>query len=57
MSLDEYLELEMARGNILSGGGKKIKESSDEEDTYKARKWDEFVEENPKGAGNRMNRG
>ena len=47
----------MARGNILSGGGKKIKESSDEEDTYKARKWDEFVEENPKGAGNRMNRG
>ncbi|KAF2143651.1 uncharacterized protein K452DRAFT_267914 [Aplosporella prunicola CBS 121167] len=66
MSIDEYLEEERKRGGIIEGGGEQsgIRPEPNEDDfdkadeeTMKARAWDEFVEENPKGAGNTMNRG
>ncbi|KFY21948.1 hypothetical protein V493_06970 [Pseudogymnoascus sp. VKM F-4281 (FW-2241)] len=66
MSIDEYLEEERKRGGIIEGGGEAsgIIAEPDEDDyekgeaeTLKARAWDEYVEENPKGAGNTLNRG
>lgn len=66
MTIDEYLEEEKRRGGIIDGGGPQSQatEVVDEDDlakadeaTMKARAWDEFVEENPKGAGNKMNMG
>lgn len=66
MTIDEYLEEERRRGGITNGGGpqSQVMEAVDEDDmatvdeaTMKARAWDDFVEENPKGEGNRMNMG
>jgi len=66
MSIDEYLEEEKRRGGMIEGGGAQsgMKPEVDEDDldkadeeTMKARAWDEFVEANPKGAGNTINRG
>lgn len=64
MSIDEYLEEERRRGGIIEGGGESVEVEPDEDDlekadaeTMKKREWDEFVEENPKGAGNTINRG
>lgn len=66
MSIDEYLEEERRRGGIIDGGGgaKETQPDMDEDNmeqvdaaTIKAREWDEFVEANPKGAGNTLNRG
>ncbi|KAF3767854.1 hypothetical protein M406DRAFT_41054 [Cryphonectria parasitica EP155] len=66
MSIDEYLEEEKRRGGIIEGGGEASwhRPEPDEddiekadEDTMKARAWDEFVEANPKGSGNTLNRG
>jgi len=66
MSIDEYLEEERKRGGIIEGGGPQsgVRPEVDEDDvdaadreTYKARQWDEFVEANPKGSGNTLNRG
>lgn len=66
MSIDEYLEEERRRGGIIEGGGEAsgIRPEPDEdniekadEDTMKAREWDEFKEANPRGSGNTLNRG
>lgn len=66
MSIDEYLEEERKRGGIIEGGGEASgrKPEVDEDDyeladqaTMKAREWDEYVEANPKGSGNTINRG
>ncbi|KAF2473916.1 type 2A phosphatase-associated protein 42 [Lindgomyces ingoldianus] len=66
MTIDEYLEEEKRRGGIIEGGGEQsgIRPEPDEdnvekadEETMKARAWDEFTEENPKGSGNTLNRG
>lgn len=66
MSIDEYLEEEKRRGGILgsnSGTNGQTVEFDEDNDahvdaaTMKARDWDEFVEANPKGAGNTINRG
>ncbi|KAK7510984.1 type 2A phosphatase-associated protein 42 [Phyllosticta citriasiana] len=66
MTIDEYLDEERRRGGIIEGGGEQsgIRPEPDEDDldkadeeTMKARAWDEFTEDNPKGAGNTMNRG
>lgn len=66
MSIDEYLDEERKRGGIIEGGGNAGEQTvePDEDDekaqdaaTMKAREWDEFVEANPKGAGNTTNRG
>lgn len=66
MSIDEYLEEERKRGGIIEGGGPQsgIKPEVDEDDmeaadraTMKAREWDEYVEANPRGSGNTLNRG
>src|SRR5690606_21764862 len=64
MTIDEYLEQEGRRGNILSGGTEppKKKEIDDNDEaaidaeTIKARNWDDFKDENPKGWGNRGGR-
>ncbi|KAH6895426.1 TAP42-like protein [Thelonectria olida] len=63
MTIDEYLEEEKRRGNILQGGVEE-KTVVDEDDMeavdramYKAREWDDFTDDNRKGAGNTLNRG
>jgi hypothetical protein len=66
MTIDEYLEEEKRRGGIIDGGGEnsgntpEINEDDHAEldqETMKAREWDEFKEENPRGSGNTLNRG
>ncbi|KAI8357258.1 TAP42-like protein [Blakeslea trispora] len=65
MTIDEYLEEEMARGNIIQGGGEPPEKPEIDDNDYEAhdaetmkkREWDEFVEANPRGAGNRGNKG
>ncbi|EPS41962.1 hypothetical protein H072_4026 [Dactylellina haptotyla CBS 200.50] len=66
MTIDEYLEEEKKRGGVIEGGGEQsgMQPEPDEDnldladqETYKARQWDEFTEANPKGSGNTLNRG
>lgn len=66
MTIDEYLEEERRRGGMIEGGGAQsgMRPEPDEDDfdkadeeTMKARAWDEFTEDNPKGSGNTLNRG
>lgn len=66
MTIDEYLEEEKRRGGMIEGGGAQsgMRPEPDEdnyekgdEETMKARAWDEYVENNPKGSGNTVNRG
>ncbi|KAK2067768.1 hypothetical protein P8C59_001478 [Phyllachora maydis] len=66
MTIDEYLAEERRRGGIIEGGGEasgQVPEPDEDNiekadaETMKAREWDEFVEANPKGAGNTLNRG
>lgn len=65
MTIDDYLEEEKRRGNVIEGGDQSAtQEIIDEDDldkadeeTMKARAWDEFTEANPKGSGNTLNRG
>ncbi|KAL3464232.1 TAP42-like protein [Aspergillus heterothallicus] len=65
MTIDEYIEEEHRRGNVLKGGEQSgQREEIDEDDldradeeTMKAREWDEFKEANPRGSGNTLNRG
>lgn len=65
MTIDEYLEEEKRRGNVVQGGEQSgMQPEIDEDDldkadeeTMKARAWDEYVEANPKGSGNTLNRG
>lgn len=78
MTVDEYLQIEQERGNILSGGGKASEsalteseqlaldaemdgsadaERREEEKRLKDENWAQYTDENPRGAGNTMNRG
>ncbi|KAJ3048857.1 hypothetical protein HK097_010134 [Rhizophlyctis rosea] len=64
MTIEQYLDNEIARGNFLSGGTEPPEKPITDDDevatdaeTYKARNWDEFKEANAKGWGNRMNKG
>jgi immunoglobulin-binding protein 1 len=66
MTIDEYLDEEKRRGGMIEGGGAQsaIQPELDEDDLdladqeiLKARAWDEYVENNPKGSGNTLNRG
>ncbi|RKP39514.1 TAP42-like protein [Dimargaris cristalligena] len=66
MTVDEYLDIEMERGNIISGGGKEPEKKDTEHDgdeeaqdreTLKQREWDEFRDNNPRGWGNRAGKG
>ena len=66
MSIDEYLAEEKRRGGMIEGGGEASAQPQqvDEDnmewadaETMKAREWDEFTEQNPKGSGNTINRG
>lgn len=64
MSIDEYLEEEKRRGGILEGGTDPPRNVVDEDDmeavdreTYKAREWDDYKDDNRRGAGNTLNMG
>ncbi|KAL1990806.1 hypothetical protein VTN49DRAFT_5809 [Thermomyces lanuginosus] len=64
MTIEEYLEEERKRGGIIEGGNNQPPPEIDEDDmekadeeTMKARAWDEFKEEHPRGSGNTLNRG
>ncbi|CAG8500633.1 5287_t:CDS:2 [Acaulospora morrowiae] len=65
MTIDEYLQQEAERGNIIVGGGqmpeKKVIDDNDESaidaETYKAREWDDFKDDNPRGWGNKIGKG
>ncbi|KAI8628168.1 TAP42-like family protein [Xylariaceae sp. FL1651] len=66
MSIDEYLDEERRRGGIIEGGGEASGRQAEpdedniekaDEETMKAREWDEFKEANPRGSGNTLNRG
>ncbi|KYK59457.1 TOR signaling pathway regulator [Drechmeria coniospora] len=64
MSIDEYLDEERRQGNFLEGGTEAAKPPLDEDDmdavdraTYKARSWDDFTDDNPRGSGNTLNMG
>ncbi|TFK42393.1 TAP42-like protein [Crucibulum laeve] len=78
MSIDEYLQIENERGNIITGGGAASQEAptsseqlaldaemdgtregreKEEQKRQKDEKWARYTDENPKGAGNTMNRG
>ncbi|KAL4067754.1 TAP42-like protein [Scleroderma yunnanense] len=78
MTVDEYLEIERQRGNILTGGGRQLEEKpttseqlaidsemdrtvfgegKSEEKRLRDEQWAQFKDDNPKGAGNMMNRG
>lgn len=66
MTIDEYLAEEKRRGGMVDGGGPQsgVAAEVDEDDlnkadqeTMKAREWDEFREQNAKGSGNTLNRG
>lgn len=65
MSVEEFLEKEWEEGRVLQGGENDTAEHKEDEDnerwqdeqTYKAREWDEFTEANPRGSGNTINRG
>lgn len=65
MSIDEYLAEERRQGNILEGGTDRPPVPAVDDDdaeavdreTYKARQWDDFKDENPRGAGNTLNMG
>lgn len=66
MTIDDYLEAEKRRGGMIDAsvgsqerGAKPDEDNMDlaDQETMKARAWDEYVEANPKGSGNTMNRG
>ncbi|RVD86473.1 uncharacterized protein DFL_004747 [Arthrobotrys flagrans] len=66
MTIEDYLEEEKRRGGIIEGGGEASGRQPEpdednlelaDQETYKARQWDEFKEANPKGSGNTINRG
>ncbi|KAF8911999.1 serine/threonine protein phosphatase PP2A-associated protein [Gymnopilus junonius] len=78
MSVDEYLQIERQRGNVITSGGpasQAVPTSSEqlaidaemdgtvegaikaEEKRQKDEKWARYTDENPRGAGNTMNRG
>jgi immunoglobulin-binding protein 1 len=71
MTIEEYLAEEKRRGGIIEGTGEEnmpaegYDKQGRDEDNYdrneaevmKAREWDEYVEANPKGSGNTLNRG
>lgn len=57
MTVEEYLDWELANGKMATEdpNGRKVEKDSDEEDSeeeYKARAWDDWKDDNPKGAGN-----
>ncbi|SCU81801.1 LAFA_0C07250g1_1 [Lachancea sp. 'fantastica'] len=63
MSVEEFLDQEFENGRVLQGGEEQVPEHDEDnqdwqdEQTYKARDWDEFKETHAKGSGNTMNRG
>ncbi|KAJ3270742.1 hypothetical protein HK104_004860, partial [Borealophlyctis nickersoniae] len=65
MTIEQYLDNQIAQGNFLQGGGERPEkpqvddtdEAAVDAETVKAREWDEFRDANPRGWGNRMNKG
>jgi len=66
MTIDEYLAEEKRRGGMVNGGGEKSGRPADvdeddlekaDQETMKAREWDDYTESHAKGSGNTLNRG
>ncbi|PHH60777.1 hypothetical protein CDD81_1174 [Ophiocordyceps australis] len=64
MSIDDYLAEEHRRSNVVQGGTEPPPPAPDDDDmdamdrqTYKARQWDDFKDDNPRGSGNTLNMG
>lgn len=66
MTIEDYLEEEKRRGGIVDGGGESQRPAAEpdednmelaDQETMKARAWDEYTEANTKGSGNTLNRG
>ena len=66
MTIDEYLAEEKRRGGLVDGGGSQSGPPAEidegdmdnaDQETMKAREWDDFKEQNAKGSGNTLNRG
>lgn len=64
MTIDEYLDEERRRGGFIereqSGRTAEVDEDDHEkadQETMKAREWDEYTESHAKGSGNTLNRG
>ncbi|ODQ81397.1 hypothetical protein BABINDRAFT_160736 [Babjeviella inositovora NRRL Y-12698] len=62
MSVEEYLDYELANGKMAAPAAPEEDTDEDDEEaadreTYKKREWDEFTDNNRKGSGNTMNRG
>lgn len=52
MTVEEYLNYELANGKLLKPEEEKPDSETDSEDELKARLWDDWKDENPKGSGN-----
>jgi len=66
MTIDEYLAEEKRRGGMVNGGGEQSGRPADiddddlekvDQETMKAREWDDYTESHAKGSGNTLNRG
>lgn len=60
MTVEEYVDWELANGKMAKPEEPKPEKDSDAEDSeeeYKAREWDDWKDDNPKGMGNTMNLG
>lgn len=65
MTVEEFLQKEFEDGRVLQGGSQVPDDDSGQDDSYtwhdietqKAREWDDFKENNPRGSGNTMNKG
>ncbi|CAH6720624.1 type 2A phosphatase-associated protein 42 [[Candida] jaroonii] len=60
MTVEEYVDWELANGKMAKPEEPKPEKDSDaedEEEEYKAREWDDWKDDNPKGMGNTMNLG
>ncbi|PVU85486.1 hypothetical protein BB559_006998 [Furculomyces boomerangus] len=65
-TLDDFIEEEFARGNVITGGGKEPEPKEDPDDndeeainaeTMKKREWDDYTDDVRKGSGNTTNKG
>ncbi|WPK24259.1 hypothetical protein PUMCH_001526 [Australozyma saopauloensis] len=55
MSVEEYLDYELANGKMLKGeapGAEDSDESDDSDEELRKREWDDWKDDNPKGSGN-----
>lgn len=52
MTVEEYLDYELANGKLSKPEEEMLDSETDSEDELKARSWDDWKDDNPKGSGN-----